>query len=268
MTRDMKKPIVPMSPTPARAVSAPPVRAFTALLRTEARLFLREPVDSFFGVLFPAVLLLLLGSAMPGFNSPEADLGGRRPIDIYLPIALAMAIATITMVTLLGGLAGYRESGALRRLSTTPVPPTALLAAQLAVNGAALATGSALAYLAAWLAFGVAAPANLAGALLAFVLGALAMGTLALLIAAGVRASSAIGTLVYFPMMFVAGVWTPGPAMPDPVRRIADWTPLGAASQAMQAAWSGDRLQPPHLVVMAVLTLVFGTLAGRIFRWE
>jgi len=247
------------------------VNALRKLTVIESKLFLREPIGAFFGVAFPAVLVLVLGSAIPGFTDPSEDNGGRRPIDIYLPIVLALAIATVTMVTLLGVLSAYREKGVLRRLSTTPVSPMALLAAQLIVNVGALLIGSGLACVGAVVAFDVAAPENVGGLVVAFVLGSAAMCAVALLIAAvtpSARASSGLGTLVYFPMMFAAGVWTPGPIMPDAVRRVADFTPLGAASQAMQDAWAGSWPRPLHLVVMGGLTAAFGALAARSFRWE
>src|SRR5262245_31927312 len=117
------------------------LRAIRRLVTTEAKLYVREPIGAFFGVAFPAILVLVLGKAMPGFTAPTDDLGGQRPIDIYLPVVLALTIATVTMVTLLNGLSTYRERGVLRRLSTTPVAPTSLLAAQLVVNVAALLVG-------------------------------------------------------------------------------------------------------------------------------
>jgi ABC-2 type transport system permease protein len=247
------------------------MRPLATLTRTEARLFVREPVGLFFAVFFPSMLLLVLGSAMPGFTTASADLGGLRPIDIYLPITGALAIATVAMVTLLGTLSAYRERGVLRRLSTTPVSPVALLAAQLLVNVGALIVGCALAYGTAVVVFAVAAPANVVGTLIGFLLGATAMGAVALLIAAlapTAKAASGLGTLVYFPMMFAAGVWTPGPTMPELVRRVADYTPLGAASQAMQTAWAGGWPHPLHLVVMVGLTVACGATAARWFRWE
>jgi ABC-2 type transport system permease protein len=247
------------------------VKALIKLSITESKLFLREPVGAFFAIAFPAILVLVLGSAMPGFTQPSDDMGGRRPIDLYLAITLALAIATITMVTLLGTLTAYRERGVLRRLSTTPVSPGALLAAQLVVNLAALVAGSALAYGCAKVAFHVAMPGNVAGLVIAYLLGSAAMCGVALFIAAiapTARASSGIGSLVYFPMMFAAGVWTPGPTMPEVVRRVADFTPLGAASQAMQDAWAGGWPRPLHLAVMAVIAAGLGVAAAKSFRWE
>jgi ABC-2 type transport system permease protein len=241
------------------------------LVTTEAKLFIREPLAAFFGILFPSVLLLVLGSAIPSFTVPSDDLGGRRPIDIYLPIVLALAIATVTMVTLLGTLALYRERGILRRLSVTPVSPARLLLAQFVVNAGALLVGSVLAFVAARLAFGVAPPRNVVGFGIAFALGTAGMGAVALLIAAvtpNAKASSGFGSLVYFPMMFFAGVWTPGPTMPAVAQRIADLTPLGAASQAIQDTWAGAWPHPLHLAVMVGYIAVLGTIAARAFRWE
>src|SRR5262245_25268110 len=112
--------------------------ALAKLITTESKLFIREPVGAFFTLAFPAVLVLVLGSTIPAFREPAEDIGGQRPIEVYLPITLAMAIATVTMLTLLATLSAYREKGVLRRLSATPVSPAMLLGAQLVVNLGAL----------------------------------------------------------------------------------------------------------------------------------
>lgn len=208
---------------------------------------------------------------MPGFREPADELDGRRPMEVYLPITMTLAIATVTMVTLVSVVASYRERGVLRRLSTTPVSPTALLAAQVAVNVAALLVACGLAWLVAATVFDVPPPGNVVGLVLAFTLGAGAMCAVALLVAAvtpSARASSGVGQLIYFPMMFFAGVWTPGPLMPDLVRKIADFTPLGAASLAVQDAWAGSWPALSHLAVMAAFTVGLGAIAARYFRWE
>jgi ABC-2 type transport system permease protein len=119
--------------------------------------------------------------------------------------------------------------------------------------------------------FGVDLPQQVAGFLIALVLGTAAMFAVGLLIAAvapRAKTATGIGMLVYFPMLFFAGVWTPGPVMPDGLRRVSDFTPLGAASQAMQDAWTGTFPSALHLAVMAAYVLVTGALAARLFRWE
>ena len=90
------------------------------LTRTEARLWLREPMAVFWVLLFPALLLGILGS-IPGFREPSEDFDGRTVVAVYVPIVIAMAIAFVGLSVLPTTLAVYRERGYLRRLQTTPV---------------------------------------------------------------------------------------------------------------------------------------------------
>ncbi|GAA4456366.1 ABC transporter permease [Phytohabitans houttuyneae] len=245
--------------------------AVTRLTIVESKLFVRDTMSVVMGIAFPAVLLLLLGFAIPGFREATDDLNGLRPIDIYVPIVLAMAICTTSVSVLPTYLATYRERGVLRRLATTPVGPVKLLSAQLVVNGVGTLIAIALAVAVGTAAFGVDLPQQVPGFLIALVLGTAAMFAVGLLIAAvapRAKTATGIGMLVYFPMLFFAGVWTPGPVMPDGLRRVSDFTPLGAASQAMQDSWTGTFPSALHLVVMAAYVAVAGALAARLFRWE
>jgi len=245
--------------------------AAVRLTIVESKLYLRDTTTLVMGIAFPAVLLLLLGFALPGFRDATDDLDGLRPVDIYVPIVLAMAICTTSVSVLPTYLATYRERGVLRRLATTPVGPVKLLTAQLVVNGVGTLVAVALAVLVGVVAFGVDLPRQAVGFLLALVLGTIAMFAVGLLIAAvspRAKTATGVGMLVYFPMLFFAGVWTPGPVMPEWLRQVSDFTPLGAASQAMQDAWSGTFPSALHLIVMVGYALVAGALAARFFRWE
>jgi ABC-2 type transport system permease protein len=111
----------------------------TKLTLTEAKLFLRDPTAVFFAVVFPPLLLGILG-AIPAFRQPSEDLGSQRVIDLYVPIMVAFVLAILALSVVPTYLATYREKGILRRLATTPVRPSGLLLAQLAIGlGMALA---------------------------------------------------------------------------------------------------------------------------------
>ena len=191
------------------------------LISTEARLSLRDPVVLIWGLLFPVVLMVIVGS-IPSFRKPDHDLGGLRLIDDYVPIMIAFVLAMLGVNALPPVLASYREKGVLRRLATTPVGPLRLLAAQLAVN-AVLIVGALIALLVvARVAFDVALPqAPLAFVVAVVLAGAalLGIGVFVAAVAPSARAANGIGALLFFPMMFMAGPVAParrdalGPAL-------------------------------------------------------
>lgn len=261
-------------------VAAPPrhhtgTRGLSTLIATELRLFLRDPANLFFVVAFPTVLLLGMGYAIPGMREPITDLPepwlGLRAVDLFTPLMLCVAAATAGLTTVSAYLASYRETGVLRRMSTTPMRPHGVLIAQAVVQLTGVATGAGLALAAGLLVFGSPVPANPALSLLVFLLAVSAMFGIGVLIgglAPKGATASGIGMLIYFPMLFLAGLWTPGPLMPDAVATVATYSPLGAASQAMNQAWFDTGMPWLQLVVMLAWTVLMFAAAARTFRWE
>lgn len=244
--------------------------ATAAVLRTEVRLFGREPGALFWVMVSPTVLLVILGS-IPSFREVSADLGGRRVIDVYVPVAVLFAVIMAGLQAMPPVLAGYRERGILRRMSTTPVRPASLLTAQIVLHGAASLVSAALVIAVGRLAFDVRLPHHLAGyalALLLAVAGGLALGTAVCAVSRTQKIATAVGTAVFFPTMFTAGVWVPVQAMPDTLRTVVQFTPSGAASQALDAAAAGTGTAWVALGVMALWTVVLTGTAARWFRWE
>jgi ABC-2 type transport system permease protein len=56
--------------------------------------------------------------------------------------------------------------------------------------------------------------------------------------------------------------------MPDDLRAVADFTPMGAVAEAMTAAWDGGWPSALHLIVMAAWAVGATAVAARVFRWE
>ncbi|GAA4286711.1 ABC transporter permease [Georgenia daeguensis] len=251
------------------------MRGLPALVRSEARLFLRDPGTVFFSLALPATLVLGIGFALPGMRDPITDAGppwdGLTPVATFLPVVLATAIAAPALSTMPTFIAGYRERGVLRRLSTTPMRPQGVLLAQVVVNVAAFAVAAALGVATAALAFGIVVPRQVGLLVVAVLLGAASTFGIGLVIAAvAPKGSTAggLGMLAYFPLLFFAGMWTPGPAMPDAVATVGRFTPLGAAGQAMNEAWFGTGVPAFELVVMVAWVVVLYPVAARIFRWS
>jgi ABC-2 type transport system permease protein len=246
------------------------MHAFRALARTEIKLFLRDLPASVTTLAIPVLLVAAFG-LIPGFGDAAPDLGGQSGTQFIASISVGIAIAVLGFAVLPGGLAANREKGILRRLATTPVAPSRMLAAQVTVCAGALAFSLLLVLGAARLGYGVPLPAEPLRFALVVLLGAAAMFSLGLLIGAlapTARSGSALGMALFFPSMFLAGVYVPREALPPAVQHISDFTPLGACVQALRDAWVGHGVRPLHLAIMAGYAVAACLVAPRVFRWQ
>lgn len=240
------------------------------ILRTEAKLVLREPIGIGFSIVLPLVLILVFG--LPGSaREPDPNLDGKVPIDTVMPsMALALSFGMLAIFMLPGFMADYRARGILRRLSTTPVHPAKLLTAQLVVQ-ATIAAASLPLMLALGAALGMSAPSDPFALAVALLVGGAALFSLGLLVAAlapDPRFGWVGSAAIFFPSLFFAGVWLPKEQMPDWLSRIGDFTPLGAFRESVQDAWMGNALDPLVLGALALTAVAVGTVAARVFRWE
>jgi ABC-2 type transport system permease protein len=248
---------------------------------SEARLFLREPVMVGFGVLFPTALLLVMG-ALPALREPSEDFEGARFVEFWAPSALVIGVGVLALQHIPAAVTGYREKGILRRLSTTPAHPAQMLVAQLVIALGAAVAAAGLLIVTAWLVLDVPPPQHPLGFAAAFVAGfgaVLALGMLIAAVAPTQQVGVGLATLVYMLVLFAGGVFLPRFLMPEALVRIGDYTPPGV--QALLDAWSDEATVaaaagleaagPPqllHLGIMALVALVAGGAAAKLFRWE
>ena len=244
------------------------MKELRALIAIEAKLVFREPITWLAAIALPTVILLIFGSIF-GPSAPDPALGGLRFIDVFVPSLVVITVGTLGIQTLPIRLATYREKGVLRRLSTTPAHPVRLLAAQLAIYLVLSVIALVLLVIVANIAFDVPLPRQPIGYVVAFVLGMTSLFAIGLLVAAVApsnRAATAIAIPMFFAVMFLGGVYLPRVYLPDALIRIGDFTPPGV--QGLQDAWMGTAPQLAPLLGMAVLTVLVGSLAVRLFRWE
>jgi ABC-2 type transport system permease protein len=258
---------------PARSLALP-VRArraaFGQVVLNELRLTWRRPIGLIGGVALPAALLVIFG-LIPAFKQAPAAFGGLTIFDAYVPILAAFGLAMLGMLALPLPLVSYRELGVLRRLSTTPVPPSWVLAAQAVVQGSIAVVTVVVIFAVSMAAFGTPAPKSPPGLVLSVAVAMAGLFAIGLLISAVARTSTAanvIGRLAFFPLMFFAGLWLPRALMPALLLDVSNYTPLGAAVQAMQASMQTGFPPAAPLLVLAAYAVVFGYLARRFFRWE
>lgn len=255
--------------------------ALRTLIVSETKLFLREPMSVGFGILFPTVLMLVLG-AIPALREPSPDLGNARFVELWAPTSIVLGLGIVGLQHIPAVVARYREDGVLRRMSTTPVHPAAVLVAQLVVATAAVVVSAALVILSAWLVLDVPLPQHPLAFTVVFVAGfgaMLAIGMLIAAVAPNTRAANGLGQVAYLATMFAGGVFLPRFLMPDLLVRLGEYAPPGI--QALTDAWSdqagiaaalGTEVAGPpqalQVAIMALVGLVAGVAAAKLFRWE
>jgi ABC-2 type transport system permease protein len=247
-----------------------PRQAFGKVVLNETRLTWRSPATLIAGAALPALLLVIFGE-LPSFHQRQASLGGLTAFDLYVPVLIVFALAVFALWALPGPLVSYREQGILRRLSTTPVPPSWLLAAQVVIQLCLTAITLVVIIVVSVAAFGTPAPKSPGGLVLSSALSIAGLFPLGLLVAALARTTtgaSVIGRLAFFPLMFLAGLWLPRPLMPGVLQGVSSYSPLGAAAETIQDSMQGEFPPTVPLLVLAGYALVFGYLARRFFRWE
>jgi ABC-2 type transport system permease protein len=236
-------------------------------LAYEQRIFWRSKEAAVFIFVFPLLLYALLGSVYSG------EIDGRPASDVLL----AGLFGYGAMNTAFGGLTiilvTRRESGVLKRLRSTPLPPATYIAAVL-LSFLLLFTLQACALLALGaLAFGADTPANWAGFCGAIVLGVATFAGLGVGAAALIRSAdgvSAVVNVITLPMAFLSGAFGPTRDYPAFLQGIADVLPLTYFLDIVNGVYlDGDSLlaDPTALAVVAAWGAAGLAVALRRFTW-
>ena len=191
-----------------------PTVAGLLLGETRARVtaFVRTPIAAFFTLVFPLVVLLLVGTLVG--NAVLESRSGVRIAQFFTPAIAAYAAATAAYTSLAIGLSIDREKGVLRRQRALPIPTAALLGGRV---GAGVVSGTAavvLMVVAGVLFLDVRIVwAKLPAAVLALVVGIGCFAALGFAVSSIARTSAATqaitnGTLV--PLAFVSDVFVVG----------------------------------------------------------
>jgi len=243
--------------------------ALRQLIVTEFKSALRIPLGIALGVLVPLIMLVIFG-LIPAF---QKDIAGTSTtlMTSYVPILIGIVVTMIGLISLPGPIVRLREQGFIRRLSTTPMPPRWLLAAQMLVNLVLAVVATTLVVVGSLLFFHVAAPEQLGGFIVSAILAMAALFSLGLLMAAiapNTQFVGIVGTVLFYPLTFLAGLWIPRETMSGLLRTVSDYSPLGAAHNALLTSMQGTFPPAQALLAMAAYVVVFGFLAVRFFRWE
>ncbi|MEV7429179.1 ABC transporter permease [Nocardioides sp. NPDC092400] len=250
-----------------RPGGAPWLQQVRAQASMEARLMLRNGEQLLLAVVIPVIVLV---GAVQGADRIDLDLTGRA-IDVFTPGVLALAVMSTAFTSLAIATGFERRYGVIKRLGTSPLPRSGLLAgkvgALVAVEALQVAVISAVALVMGWEPAG--GPAAVVGAVLAVLLATAAFAALGLFLAGSLRAEAtlAAANLVYLLLMAGGAVVLPASAygaFGDVVR----WLPSGALGGAMRDALIDGVVAPVALLTLAGWAVVGTVLTARTFKWE
>ena len=244
--------------------AAPLARQVAAQAAMESRLMLRNGEQLLLAVVIPVIVLIggIEGAHRIGWSFDHPA------VDVFTPGVLALAIMSTAFTSLAIATGFERRYGVIKRLGSSPLPRSGLLAGKIGgllfVEALQIVVISAVA-----LGFGWDPDPGLLAALLAVVLGTAAFASLGLFVAGVLRAEAtlAAANLVYLLLMAGGAVVLPASAygaFGDVVR----WLPSGALGDAMRVALIDGDITWTNLVVLLGWAVLGTVLTSRTFAWE
>src|SRR5690349_14360356 len=191
---------------------------FSELLKVQAKLALREPYGVLAGIGLPTILLAVfgfIGQARPGDVGDSAQ----SIIDLWIPTILVISFIGIAG-SLPNTLVRDREIGWLRRVSTTPLHPSMLLAAQLIFDLVLAAAAVLIVILGGALVFGASLHVQILpfGASLVLAIAEIfALGLMLVALMPTQTVASAVAGVVFFVLLFLSGLWVNPAQVGDPL---------------------------------------------------
>ena len=250
-----------LSPRPG---AAPFPRMVAAQAAMEARLMLRNGEQLLLAVVIPVIVLV------GGVKAADhIDLGlAHRPVDVFTPGVLALAVMSTAFTSLAIATGFERRYGVIKRLGSSPLPRSGLLAGKvgglLVIEALQIAVICVVGLLLGW-----HPAAGTGGAVLAVVIGTGAFAALGLFLAGVLRAEAtlAAANLVYLLLLAGGAVVLPSSSY-GAFGHVTEWLPSGALGSAMRQACIDGGVAWRDLGVLVLWGALGTALTARTFRWE
>jgi ABC-2 type transport system permease protein len=247
------------------------IRGLSIFTWTQGKLYLREPLATFFTIFFAPLMLVLFG-LMYG-NEPNERFGGLGSMDVTVPAYLGIIIVTVGLIGLPIQTAVNRELGILRRYRVTPLRPLTYIVADVTTYWIMALLGLVLLVIVGVLAYSIRFEGSIPSVLAGFTLSTLSFLSLGFVIASvapSARVAQTVGMVLAYPMMFLSGATIPLEVLPPAAQRIADFLPLTYVVKLMRGLWVGESWSSlwPEVVVLTGMLVVCSAISARLFRWE
>ena len=247
------------------------MRLFLHELRTEQKLFWRNREAAFFTFFLPIIFFLIFGSIYGDDIIKKEHVRAKDFLEAgmigYGVASTAFAGLAITMVI-------RRESGVLKRIRATPLPPATYLGAVLGSTFVVFLVEAALIIGIGRTLFHIDVPKGVFSLLGALVIGAACFAAMGLGLTSAVRSAegaSAVVNVVYLPMAIISGTFFTPHQFPAFLHVIADVLPLTYFTKLTRNIMVGHEhlwSQGGSLAAVLIWGAIGVAAAIRGFRWQ
>ncbi|MGF7235888.1 MAG: ABC transporter permease [Frankia sp.] len=178
--------------------------------RYELKSFWRNPASAFFTFAFPLMFLVIFASL--NSNDHIDFLGGLKYNQYYIPAIIGYGVISSCYANVAIALSIRRDSGLLKRLRGTPLPVRDFIGGLLVSRTITAALLVAISTVFGIIVYGVTFPGHYLALIVALVVGAATFCAIGIAVSAIVPngdAAPAIVNFVYFPILFISGVFFP-----------------------------------------------------------
>ena len=245
------------------------MKLFLHELRAQQRLFWRSRELAFFTFLLPLILFVLLGSV-----NQDGEIEGVRGSDYLLAGMVGYGAASTAFAGLAILVIIRRESGVLKRVRGTPLPPATYLAAVLTSILLVFVIETVMLVTLAVAMFDAQLPERLGSTAAVVLLGAAAFAAIGIAVASLIRNADAAAAAVngiYLPMAFLSGSFFSPQAFPGFLQAIGDVLPLTYYIEVARNVMLHDRPvwdDPASLAAVSAWGVGALVVALRSFSWE
>jgi ABC-2 type transport system permease protein len=245
------------------------MRLFLHQLRAEQKLFWRSRELAFFTFLLPILFFLLLGSAYG-----DEEINGVTGYQDLLAGMIGYGAASTPFAGLALLLVIRRESGVLKRLRATPLPPATYVSAVLASIILIFLVEAAILIAIGRVGFDVPLAGSMFSLVVVLLIGAASFAALGIGLTALIKSaegSSAVVNALYLPLSFISGAFFSEDTFPGVLQALAAILPLSHLIELTRDVMVFDEEVWENLGNVAVI-LAWGVVglvfALRGFRWE
>jgi ABC-2 type transport system permease protein len=248
------------------------VRLFLHELRAQQKLFWRAREAAFFTFFLPVLFFLIFGSVY-GDETIDQE-GGMKGSSFLQAGMIGYGVAATCFAGLAISLVVRRESGVLKRVRATPLPPATYIVSVLGSTFVVFLIEAALIMLLGRTLFDVPLPEDMPSTLAILLIGAASFAAMGVGMTALVRSSegsSAVINAVYLPMAILSGTFFTTEAYPPFLHAIAVVLPLTHFTEVTrdvmvrnEHVW--DNLGSLSVVLAWGLVGLVGAIRG--FRWQ